>query len=335
MILVTGGTGMLGSYLLYHLLQKGEKVVALKRKSSQFDVTKTVFSFLSNHPDKDFNSIEWLDADLFNYYELLDLTEGVRDIYHCAAIINYSSKNPDEQIINNREITRNLVNVALERQVERFCHISSIAALGGTSDGTPVTEQVIWETSKRHTHYSVSKYESEMEVWRAISEGLNATIVNPSVILGAGDWNRGSANLIKKIADGFKYYTLGSTGFVDARDVVSICYQLMHTPQAFGQSFILNADNLKYQKLFQYICDAAQQKPPYIYASPFITNMVWRYEKWKSFLLRRTPILTKESSETAHKQLAYSSEKLHQYIDFEYTKVQKTLKDLIEFYRTF
>ena len=57
-----------------------------------------------------------------------------------------------------------------------------------------------------------------MEVWRAIAEGLNAVIVNPSTILGFGDWNNTSCALFKTAYNEFPWYTDGVNGFVDVND---------------------------------------------------------------------------------------------------------------------
>ena len=98
-------------------------------------------------------------------------------------------------------------------EFKRFCHISSIAALGKTQDGSEITEDTYWIPSKRKSGYSLSKFFSEMEVWRGIEEGLDAVIVNPSIIMGPGNWEIGSPKLFQSIWKGFKLLYQRHFGF--------------------------------------------------------------------------------------------------------------------------
>jgi dihydroflavonol-4-reductase len=130
-------------------------------------------------------------------------------------------------IANNVEGTANLVNAALEKGVRKICHVSSVAALGRLDEQQLITEETNWVPSKKISGYSESKFFSEVEIWRGIEEGLNAVIVNPSIILGPANWETGSAKMFKTVWDGMKFFTRGVTGFVDVRDVVKAMILLM------------------------------------------------------------------------------------------------------------
>ncbi|ULT28722.1 NAD-dependent epimerase/dehydratase family protein [Sphingobacterium sp. E70] len=172
MILITGGTGFLGSTLIKQLIDQGIDVIATKRAQSIIPT-----SLLSS------SLIQWVDADINDYFELEDALEGVTKVYHCAALVSYQKKDAKSHFKVNVEGTANIVNLCLEKNI-RLLHVSSIAALGTNKDNLPVSEKDHWEHSPTTSNYSLSKYQAEMEVWRGITEGLNAVIVNPSVILG-------------------------------------------------------------------------------------------------------------------------------------------------------
>ena len=282
MILLTGGTGMLGSYLLLDLLKQGQQIIAAKRPQSTLVTTKQVFDAYEEDGKQLFKSIKWVNVDLFSQEDIEQNLDGVSQIYHCAAYISASGNNKDNLIKNNQIITENIVNASLQKKIEKFCYVSSISALGNTQDKQLINEKTLWKPNKNYSSYSISKYYSEMEVWRGIAEGLNAVIVNPSVILGVGDWNKGSANLFKKIFDGLKFYTHGSSGFVNAKDVSLIMIKLMQDNSTFKQNYIVSAENLDFKILFDKMAKALSVKAPFIYAKPFLTQLAWRIEWLKS-----------------------------------------------------
>ena len=333
MIFVTGATGMLGSYLLLDLLKEGKEILASKRPTSSTLTTKYIFETLSDKGGDLFSKIRWVDVDLFSQIDIEENLIGVSEIYHCAAYISSSSKDKTFLIENNRIITENIVNAALNIDISKFCHVSSIAALGNKSNAELIDEETLWKVQKNNSKYSRSKYYSEMEVWRGIAEGLNAVIVNPAVILGVGDWNKGSANLFKKIADGLKYYTLGSSGFVNAKDVSQIMIQLMNCETCFHKNYIITAENLDFKMLFEKISNSLDVKAPKIYATPLLTQLAWRLEWFKSKFTGKDPLITKESARTAHKKLAYNNAKLTEALGFRYFSVTESISEIAKYYK--
>ena len=324
---------MLGSYLMLELLKKGKRVKASKRPGSSFDITMKVFGNFSSEAKILFSQIEWVETDLFNQDNIEEQLTDVEEIYHCAAQINSSPKHKSQQIYNNQKTTENLINAALNQNIEKFCHVSSIAALGNSVNGELISEQTIWKEQKNNSTYSTSKYHSEMEVWRGGAEGLNTVIVNPSVILGVGDWDKGSANLFKKIEEGLNFYTLGSSGFVEANDVAQIMILLMNTKEAFGQSFVVSAENLDFKTLFDKIASSLNKTSPKTYATPFLTQIAWRLDWFKSKISGKDPLITKESARTAHKVLQYNNDKLLKFIPFEYKSIDTAIQEISEIYK--
>ncbi len=333
MIFITGGTGLVGAHLLLELLQKGEKVRAMKRDSSNMNGVKHIFKYYvsADETDRLFNNIEWVNGDILDIYSLTELLEGVETVYHCAAIISFDPKDKDQMINDNVKGTANMVNACLEKKIKAFCHISSIAAIGRDQSKGITTENDHWQYTPRCSAYSISKYESEREVWRAHAEGLNTVIVNPSIILGPGNWNNGSPKLFTTIHKGLKFYTKGATGYVDVRDVAKAMILLTES-KIFGERFILNGDNLSFKVLFSMMALGLSVKAPNILAKRWMTELVWRLEAIKSIFTKEKPLITKETAFSANKKYHFSSNKLHQFVKFSYRPIQESINDFSKMY---
>ena len=249
MILLTGATGLLGSHIAYELLQQGKKIRALKRKDSNSTLTEKIFSFYTNEHIELLNAIEWVEGDVLDLGSLEDAMVGITHVYHCAAMVSFLPKERDKMMQVNIEGTANVVNTAMHAGVKKLCHISSIAALGSTIDGSMITEETWWKNNPSNSYYAISKYGAEREVWRAAEEGLNVVIVNPSFIIGPGDTSKSSSEAFGILRKGASWYTNGVNGYVDVRDVAHAAIKLIES-DVLNQRFILNAANLSYRSFF-------------------------------------------------------------------------------------
>ena len=117
----------------------------------------------------------------------------------------------------NIEGTANLMNVALDSNIKKCVYISSVATLGYEED-TIIDESSYFKHQNKNSNYAITKYYAEQEVWRAAAEGLKVVIVNPSIIFGPGNWNKGSSQIFKKIFNGLRFYSEGGSGYVDVVD---------------------------------------------------------------------------------------------------------------------
>lgn len=324
MNLVTGGTGMLGAHLLFDLLNKGEKVRAIKRTSSDLKIVRKIFSFYTSQSDQLFEKIEWVDADLLDVFSLEDALEGIRQVYHCAAMVSFNKKDQQRMLENNVTGTANLVNACLKERIYKLVHVSSIAALGRAEKGETTTEKTPWKDSDKDSPYSISKYQSELEVWRGIAEGLNAVIINPSVIIGPGDWSKGSPSFFPFIAKGMKFYSQATNGYVSVRDVSKVMMVLMGIDIS-GERFIVNAEDLTYLELFNMIAKSTHSNYPSIEAKSWMLNLGWRLAKIPSLFTRKTPQFTRSTAHSFMHSYSYSSQKLEDAIGFEFTAMQKVI----------
>lgn len=326
---ITGSTGLVGSYLILELLRRGEKVRALRRSSSSMDVVQRVFRAYEPESWQDmYNQIEWVEGDVLDFYSLQDAMEGVKDVYHSAGFVSYQPKDRGKLYEINQKGTENMVNAAMAQNIRKFCYVSSISAIGAPpQDRTELTEEDFLQKGTSNTHYGFSKFYGEQEVWRAGEEGLNMVIVNPSVILGFGDYSKGSTQLFTKINEGLKFYTPGTTGFVDVRDVVNAMIALTKS-EVSQQRFIINAVNLSFKEMFALIADSFGVKPPHIRASYWMGEVYWRLEALKSMLSGQQAIVTKETAQAGQRRNIYSSARLKSVLGYEYIPIEETVKHI-------
>jgi len=337
MIFVTGGTGLVGAHLLYELTSAGKNVKALKRETSNLQQVIKTFSYYTVNSKDLFSRIEWVNGDILDYFSLEGILNEVSEIYHCAAIVSFDPKERKRMIANNVEGTANLINAAIENGVKKICHVSSIAALGRLEDGLLVTEETNWVPAKRISGYSESKFFSEAEVWRGIEEGLDAVIVNPSIIFGPSNWETGSSKMFKTIWNGMKFYTRGITGFVDVKDVVKAMILLMdetNFEKAKNQRFLLNSENLSYERVFGQIADALIKPRPKYFASDMLLKIVWRAAKAASLFSGNPSLITRETVANSNNEFNFDGSKIVKQFNFEYLPISESIKQTAAFLKS-
>ncbi len=313
MILVTGGTGFLGSQLIKILVDSGKSVRALKRENSDT-------SALEDYADR----VEWIDGDLLDIFSLEDALQDIKQVYHCAAVVSFNPSDRKDLFEINIKGTEHLVNCCLSSGIEKLVHVSSIAALGRTKEESSISEETKWVDDKLNSSYAISKYFGENEVWRGITEGLNAVIVNPSVILGPWDWSKGTAKFFPMTWKGLKYYTSGTTGFVDVEDVAKCMIQLMKCDIS-GERYIISSDNWKFQKLFGKIADQLGKKQPSKKANPVMAGLAWRLEYLRSKIFGVKPIITEESVAIGMVDFYYDNNKIKEQTGFRFKDLEETI----------
>ena len=321
-IFVTGGTGLVGSHLLRHLVTTGHSnIFALHRATSDMRLVKDLEG-----------KVNWVEGDILDVAMLEQVMQDTTQVYHCAAVVSFDPREYEQMDRINIEGTANMVNVALSLDVDKFLHVSSIAAIGRNETLQKADENTDWQDSDWNTRYAISKYKSEMEVWRASNEGVPVAIVNPSVIFGEGFWNKGTGRFFKIVDQGLKFYPTGSTGFVTVQDVVAYMYALMQS-DIINERFLLNGQNLPYRKIFNTIADTIDKPHPSIKVTSLLKGLAWRYEKVKSMLTGSSPKVTKETAHNSSTDIQYSNQKSLDTFGLEYHSVMDCLVEMGEAYR--
>lgn len=324
MILVTGGTGLVGAHLLLHLIENGEKVRSTYRNLESIQKTKALFE-LYKKPNL-FGTIEWIQADILDIPSLEIAFTDIQFVYHCAAFISFDPKEEDIVRKTNIEGTANVVNFCLVKNIKKLCFVSSIAALGDLLEHqTTITEDTEWNPEKPHSDYAISKYGAEMEIWRGQQEGLNVVIVNPGIILGPGFWDQGSGAIFKTVKKGLPFYTKGSTGFVAVSDLVVIMSALMKS-KIQGERFTIIAQNSVFRDLTNTIADCLHVKRANWHANPTLINVFWRIDWLLSNVLWQKRKLSKATAKATYSVKLYSNTKIVNALKYNFIDIHDYIK---------
>ncbi len=318
MILVTGATGFLGSEVARQIAAAGNNLVCIKRDTS------VIPGILKPYAQQ----ISWVEADVLDIFALDDAMQGITQVYHCAAWVSFNPKHSKGMIKTNVEGTANLVNLCIEHNA-RLVHVSSIVAIGDAKPGSLITENNHLEETPHEDGYAISKYESEMEVWRGVAEGLNAVVVNPSLIIGANAGTAGTGAIFNKVRKGLKYYTQGSLGWVDVEDVAKSMIVLMSS-DIKAERYIVSAENLEYKDVFTEAATCFGVKPPGMEAKPWMLGLAWRASAIVSLVAGKPKGIDKTAAQAASKTTRFDNNKIKKAIGIEFKPVKQSIKEICQ-----
>jgi dihydroflavonol-4-reductase len=327
MILVTGGTGLVGAHLLLHLAENETAIRAIYRSEKKIEKSKKLFTLYNK--ENLFSKIEWIKADILDVPSLEVAFKNIDYVYHCAAQISFDPK--DENLLRkiNIEGTTNIVNFCIDKNVKKLCHVSSIAALGDLKETeTILNEEIEWNPEASHSDYAITKYGAEMEVWRGQQEGLQVVIVNPGVIFGSTLWKEGSGEFFTKIKKGFPFYSKGSTGYIGVFDVVKIM-QLLMKSSISGERFSLVSENTSFEEIISKIALKMNAKKPNFEAKPWMTSLAWRLDWLVSKIFRTRRNITKYGANSLHSDEIISNEKIKNALNFEFQSIDIVLDEIV------
>lgn len=324
MVLVTGGTGLVGSHLLLRLLRDDISIRATHREESNLSRVKKVFSYYTEDAAELFNKIEWVKADLNDIPTLETIFSDIDQVYHTAALISFDPGDYKNLKKVNTDGTANIVNLCIAKKVKKLCYVSTIGAIGKSLDNTIATEENQWIEEDANV-YALSKYAAEMEVWRGTQEGLPAVIVNPGVIIGPGFWNSGSGTFFKAANRGYSFYPPGGTGFIAVEDVVQIMVDLMQSPIK-NERYISVAKNLTFREVLGLITQNLGIPVPKKELKHWQLQL-GRYFDWSAhFLTNRGRQLTKNSIRSLYQRDNYANHKVKKVLNFEFAPLEKAIE---------
>jgi dihydroflavonol-4-reductase len=327
MVLITGGTGLVGSHLIPDLLIRGKKIRVLRRNGSDLNKIRRTLSWYSDKSDELFSSIEFREGDVTDYYSVEDALEGITQVYHCAARVSLENSSGDDIMRANIEGTANVVNACLVKNGIRLLHVSSVAAFGELPDGTEVTEDIYWKGADKENHYAISKYGAEREIWRGIEEGLQAVIVMPSVISAPGNWKDSSSAIFSKGHKGINIYTEGVTGFIDVRDLVKVMITLMES-NISGERYIVSAENKSFREFATLLNSTFGHKAPSRKAGKFTLSFVSSVEAIISAISGKPRRLTPIIAKALLNRNFYNNAKVKKATGIEFMPIEQSIKDV-------
>ncbi len=333
MILVTGGTGLVGSHLLLNLLKAGKKIRALHRKNSDLKAVERVFKYYTSIEEATslFKQIEWFEADITNIPQLNKAFENIAYVYHCAALVSFSPTDDKKLRKINIEGTANIVNLCIAFNIKKLCYVSSVAALGKSLKSKEINEGSIWNPEEDHSDYAISKYGAEIEIWRGTQEGVPTIIVKPGIIIGPGFWNEGTGQIFSKINKGMKYHFPKTAGFVGVNDVVCAMQQLMES-EIKTEDYILVSENLSFKTVFNLTATALNKPTPKKELKKWMLWMGWFFQKIGGIFGGKRSI-TKNTVKTLFQDSFYTNQKIREHIDFKFTPVKEVIIETAKFYK--
>ena len=329
MVVVTGGTGLVGGNLLWLLLQSDESVIAIRRDSSDLKPLRTIFSFYTSEPDKYLSRIVWKTANLLDEKSLTAVFGGARIVYHCAAVVSLTNS-ATSMLTTNVQGTQNVVKAALDASVDKLCFVSSIAACGKSITSNIIDENCTWEKSSNRSVYSQSKYYSEQEVWDGVKQGLNAVIVNPGVILGVSGADGGSSQLFSRVKKGLMFYTNGGSGYVDVQDVVKIMIQLANS-EISGERFVLVGENCSNKEVLSWMADGFGKQRPFICIGRKLLLSIGAVSEFICNSLNISPTIDKSIARTATNREYYSSKKIIVQLSYTFRPIKECINEICAF----
>jgi len=323
MVLVTGGTGLVGAHLLLHLLQKGVQVRAIHRKGSNLKRVEKVFGYYSENAKALFAKIDWVGADLKDIPALQSAFRDIEYVYHAAALISFDPGDYKKLLKINAEGTANIVNLCIANSIQKLCYVSTIGTIGKSINDTSATEENEWNDQNVNV-YALSKYEAEMEVWRGSQEGLPIVIVNPGVIVGPGFWETGTGKLFTAANKAYKFYLPGGTGFITVHDVIKMMTSLMDS-QIENERFIAVAENLSFQEILTRLTKGLGKSAP--------TKKIkyWQLEIGRigdsiwSAVTGKPRSITKNSIHSLKYRDEYNNQKIQKVLGFQFESLEPTI----------
>ena len=329
MILVTGGTGLVGSHLIYQLTLENNVIRATHRADSDIERVKLLFKFYSKNFNQLFKKIEWIEADLNNLSQLQDAFKDISFVYHCAACISFDPSRYETLRRVNIRGTANIVNLCIKNKIKKLCHVSSVATLGYNIK--EIDENNYWDGNKHKSAYAISKYGAEMEVWRGVQEGVKSVIINPGVIIGPGFSKSAFGTIIKMVTNKKRFHTCGKTGYVDVRDISNIMIRLMNS-KIENERYILVNKNLSYKKVIDMVSSNLGLKNKSTFVSKSKLKIALVFDLVSSKIFNKERKLSKALCKTLTRNFNYSSKKIKKNLNFEFTSILETFEKSCQFY---
>ena len=331
MVLVTGGTGLVGAHLLLHLLQNNTKVRAIYRDGSNLNRVEKVFSYYTENASGLFGQIEWILADINDIPALNIAFKNIDYVYHAAAMISFDPKDYYKLKKTNVQGTANIVNLCLSNSINKLCYVSTIGAIGKSLEGQKANEKNDWAGQDANV-YALTKYRAEMEVWRGSQEGLDVVIVNPGVIIGPGFWEQGSGNLFTTAYQARDYYPPSGTGFITINDVVKIMVELMQS-KIINQRFIAVSENMTYKDILTRLANAIDKKAPSKMLRFWQLHLLRFFDFFSSSITGNKRRITKKTIHSLRHTEIYDNGKIMEMLGFEFENLDECIMFCSERFR--
>lgn len=320
---LTGATGFLGSWTVRTLIDNGHAVRAIRRPSSSMDLLEGIA-----------DRVEWIPGDVLDPEALEAGMQGVDAVIHAAAYLGFEGQRSQERLMEvNVGGTAMVVDAALQAGVSRLVHVSSIAALGRTEDMRHCLDETAeWRDSPMNTGYALSKYRAELEIQRGVAMGLDAVLVNPSIIMGVGRITENTMQIADRIARRkLPFRPKGGTNVVDVRDVAAGILEAWKSGKT-GQRYILAGHNLSWEEILETMGSALGTVPPRRTLPRPVMMSVAGLMEFGSFLFRRPAVITRENVRLSMSVSCYDNTRSREELGLSYRPFAETAQWIAEGY---
>ena len=323
MVLVTGGTGLVGSHLLLRLLENETPVKAIYRTLGNLEKVKKVFAYYSDNSIELFSKIQWVQADLNDISGLEIAFESVTHVYHSAALISFDPRDYNALQKINVEGTANIVNFCIAKNIQKLCYVSSVATIGKSNLKGLATEEHEWNDYHANV-YALSKWAAEMEVWRGAQENLSVFVLNPGIIVGPGFWDTGSGALFTISAANKNYFPPGGTGLISVSDVVKLMMRLMHS-KITNERYIAVSEHYSYKAILEKIALYMGKTGPKRRLKGWELELLRRLDGLRCFFTNKRRKLTKQTVYSLKNPTTYSNQKIGTALVFDFEPIEEIL----------
>lgn len=276
-ILITGADGFVGKNLVQHLKDSEQYAVIAHTKKS----TESL-------------GVETLVGNLHDISILDDVLSRVDIVIHLAAMVSYLPSDKNRLYRNNVTVTRDLVNSCLHHGVQKIIYVSSASTLTRSLNPFLVTEKATGRL-ELHSNYAKTKYLGELEIQRAMAEGMITHILNPCLMLGKGDWSKGSLSILKKISEGLTFYPEGNLGLVDVNLVVKAITACLKVDHSTGPHLLWQM-SISYKEFIYKVCQILGVRKPFKAAGPLLSSWYAKWQSLKNFFTKKPIIITQETA---------------------------------------
>ncbi len=320
--LVTGGAGFVGRHLVQKLIERGEKVRVLVRKTSHLNNLGKL-------------GVEICYGDLTDPGSLRQALKGCRFLYHVAADYRLWAPDPRQLYRSNVDGTRNILEAARQAGVEKIVYTSTVGTLGNSGNGTPGNEDTSVSLKEMTGHYKRSKFLAEQIALDCAKEGLPVVIVNPSTPVGSFDVKpTPTGQMIVDFLKGkmFAYIDTG-LNLVDVEDVAE-GHILALQKGGIGEKYILGYRNLPLIEIFQILSritghPAPTRRMPFAVAFAFAA-LSTAYANW---IAKKPPMISLEGVRLSRKYMYFDSSKAVRELGFQPGPVEQALEKAVRWFQ--
>ncbi|MFW9822365.1 MAG: NAD-dependent epimerase/dehydratase family protein [Candidatus Thorarchaeota archaeon] len=324
-ILITGGTGFIGAYLVKKLHDLGHTIKLLVRKSSD------VSAF------QEFKNVEYIYGDIRNFSSFNQNTGNIDIIYHLAAYTKIWAKDNsiyDEINVNGSE---NVAKLALEKDA-KLIYVSSFFAIGPYKIGDVVPD---FETYERDIEffmdYERTKYLSCKKIQAYKEKGLKTVIFYPGFVYGPGDFNfygKVTIDIIQEALLGVPKTSDSEFSMSYVYDIIEPMVEIINRDDLLGEEFFLGGETVSTKNYFNMIAEIADVKKPRQFPTWIALFYGWLCE-FKAKITKKMPYMTRALIRMATYNWAYSSEKAIKILGYKITPFEQGLMKTVNWYQDY